>query len=57
MTPVSIGELNTEVTAQPSPQASARPAPREWDELERLRDTARELRRLHERTHAEGFDA
>jgi len=59
VTPVSVGELNTEVVAEPPPAEvpSGPSAGAPWEELDRLRQTAAELMRLHDRTHAEGFDA
>ncbi len=61
MTPVTVGELNTEVAAeQPTSGADAGagpPPPTPWDELERLRQAAAELAGLRARTRAKDFDA
>lgn len=59
MSPIHVGELITEVTgdaaAAPDGRDETRVEP--WDALERIREAARELERLHDRTRAEGFDA
>ena len=57
MTPVSIGEITTEVL--PVSAAAAAPAaqgPPPWEDVERVRRAAAELAREGARTHAEGFD-
>jgi len=59
MSPVHVGELNTEVTSDAAPAGAAQDATHTepWDALDRVRDAAYELARLHDRTRAEGFDA
>jgi hypothetical protein len=58
MTPVSIGELSTEVQSDGAPgggrQHTEQTMP--WDELDRARRAEAELAELHARTRAEGFD-
>ncbi|MEA2194696.1 MAG: hypothetical protein QOG42_1130, partial [Solirubrobacteraceae bacterium] len=58
VSPVTVGELNTEASVEPSsPQRGAGPpAAASWVELERLRTAAAELAGLRDRTRAEGFD-
>jgi uncharacterized protein YjiS (DUF1127 family) len=58
MTPVSIGELNTEVVSDSAPAAPDRPGQPQmhWHEIERARRALAELSELQARTRAEGFD-
>lgn len=58
MSPVTVGELNTETVAdRPAPERDAAPAAAtSWAQLERLRSAAAELADLRDRTRAEGFD-
>lgn len=58
MSPVSIGELNTEVAADGAPASPDRPGTPQmhWHEVERARRALAELAELHARTRAEGFD-
>jgi hypothetical protein len=58
MSPVHVGELNTEVTSDVAPAGGAEDSghTEPWEALDRVRDAALELARLHDRTRAEGFD-
>jgi hypothetical protein len=57
VTPVNVGELNTEVVAEQAPASApgGTGASQPWDQLDRVREVAAELARLQERTGAEGF--
>lgn len=59
MTPVNVGELNTEVVAEQAPGSApaggGTGASQPWDQLDRVREAAAELARMQERTGAEGF--
>jgi len=59
MSPVTIGELNTEVAPDTAPEPERQAAGQEmrWDELDRARRAHAELTQLRARTCAEGFDA
>jgi hypothetical protein len=57
--PVHIGEMTTDVIAQPATSAPAREAnelPAAWTEEERLRKVADRRECLHQRTSAHGYD-
>ena len=58
MSPVSIGELHTEVAPDGAPAPPERPGePRmRWHELDDARRARAELAELRARTRAEGFD-
>jgi hypothetical protein len=58
MTPVTVGELNTDVDAVTAPAlpSAGTDASHPWHDLDRLREAAVELARLDRRTRAEGFD-
>ena len=59
MSPVSVGELTTEVEPVGAAPAPARPSEPQmpWEEPERARRIHAEIVELHARTRAEAFDA
>jgi hypothetical protein len=60
MSPVSIGEVTSEVVAEPEPattSATGAATTDPWEQAERLRAGTRALARDAERTRAEGYCA
>jgi hypothetical protein len=60
VSPVSIGEISSEVVPEPEPggtNTGSAPAIDPWEQAERLRASTRALARDAERTRAEGYCA